>query len=82
VAVSRVQLQVGDGLKRTIAIADRLKMRNKIEHRTVELELDESQIATLLSALAEAGVTYTNINILQPTLEDYFLHMVKKGAGK
>jgi ABC-2 type transport system ATP-binding protein len=82
VSSSRVQLQVGDGMKRTAAIAERLKMAYKIEHRTIELQLDESQIATLLSALAEAGVVYTNINIMQPTLEDYFLHMVKKGAQK
>lgn len=82
VSTSRVQLQVGDGMKRTVAIAERLKMVHKIEHRTIELELDESQIATLLSTLAEAKVIYTNINILQPTLEDYFLHMVKKGANK
>lgn len=78
VTSSRIQLQVGDGMKRTAAIADRLKMNYNIEHRTIELQLDESQIAMLLSALAEAGVIYTNINILQPTLEDYFLHMVKK----
>ncbi|MBS0604442.1 MAG: ABC transporter ATP-binding protein [Verrucomicrobia bacterium] len=80
VSTSRIQLQVGDGMKRTAAVAERLKLKYKIEHRTIELELDESQIAALLSALAEAGVIYTNINILQPTLEDYFLHMVGKGA--
>jgi len=80
VAVSRVQLQVGDGMKRTMAIAERLKMPYKIENRTIELELDESQIAILLSALAQVGVIYTNINILQPSLGDYFLHMVKKGV--
>jgi ABC-2 type transport system ATP-binding protein len=82
VAVSRVHLQVGDGMKRTIGVAERLKMPYKIEHRTIELELDESQIAILLSALAQAGVIYTNINILQPSLGDYFLHMVKKGVQK
>lgn len=80
VATSRIHLQVGDGLKRSVAIAERLNLKYKIEHRSMELELDEGQIAVLLSALAEAGVIYTNINILQPTLEDYFLHMVgRKG---
>lgn len=82
VAVSRIQLQVGDGMKRTVAVAERLNLRYKIEHRTIEFELDESQIAVLLSSLAAAGVIYTNINVLQPTLEDYFLHMVKKGGKK
>ncbi len=78
VATSRVMLQVGDGMKRTIAIAERLKLTYKVEHRSIELSLDESQIAALLTALAEAGVLYTNINIAQPTMEDYFLHMVKR----
>jgi ABC-2 type transport system ATP-binding protein len=79
-ANSRVQLQMGDGLKRCIAIAERLKLKYQVEHRSIELSLDENQIAILLSALAEAGVVYKNINILQPTLEDFFMQMVgKKG---
>jgi len=82
VGTSKVLLNVGDGLKRTIAIAEKLKFPFKVEHRTIELELDEKQIALFLSALAQAGVFYTNIDIVQPTLEDYFLHMVKKGRHK
>lgn len=79
VSTARLQLLVGDGLKRTMKIADNLKLKYKVEHRSIELELDEAEIAKLLSALAEAGVSYTNIAILQPTLEDYFLHMVLSG---
>jgi ABC-2 type transport system ATP-binding protein len=77
VSTSRIQLLVGDGLKRTIRVAENLKLSYRIEHRTIELELDEGQIASFLTALAQAEVVYTNINILQPTLEDYFLHMVE-----
>ena len=58
-------------------IAEKLKLPYTIEHRSIELSLDEAQIAKLLSALATAGVSYTNINIITPTLEDYFLHMVE-----
>jgi ABC-2 type transport system ATP-binding protein len=79
VSTARLQLLVGDGLKRTMKIADNLKLKYKVEHRSIELELDEAEIAKLLSALAEAGVSYTNIAILQPTLEDYFLQMVLRG---
>jgi ABC-2 type transport system ATP-binding protein len=82
VSTSRIRLQVGDGMKRTTAIAERLKLKYTIDHRSIELELDELQIAVLLSAVAEAGVIYTSINILEPTLEDYFLHMVGKGVKK
>jgi ABC-type multidrug transport system ATPase subunit len=79
VSTSRVQLVVGDGMKRTKMIAERLHMPYRVEHRTIELQLDETQIAELLTALAQAGVSYSNINILQPTLEDYFLRMVEEG---
>jgi len=77
VAKSTIQLTVGDGMKRTVMIAEKLKLPYTIEHRSIELSLDEAQIAKLLSALATAGVSYTNINIITPTLEDYFLHMVE-----
>jgi ABC-2 type transport system ATP-binding protein len=78
VSTSRVQLVVGDGMKRTMMIAERLEMPYRVEHRTIELLLDETQIAVLLTALAQAGVSYSNINIIQPTLEDYFLRMVEE----
>lgn len=77
VSTSRIQLLVGDGLKRTISIAESLSLPYKVEHRSIEMELDEAQIAKLLTALAEARVSYTNINISQPTLEDYFLQVVE-----
>ncbi len=77
VSTSRIQLLVGDGLKRTINIAESLSLPYKVEHRSIEMELDETQIAKLLTALAEAKVSYTNIEIFQPTLEDYFLQVVE-----
>jgi ABC-2 type transport system ATP-binding protein len=79
VLTSKVRLQVGDGLKRALAIAIKLQLAHSVDHRTIELELDEKEIAFLLSALAQAGVIYTHIEIVQPTLEDYFLHMSLKG---
>ena len=79
VATCRVQLLVGDGLKRTVNIAEKLKLPYKLDNRTIEFRLDETQIASLLMALAQAGVLYTNINIKHPTLEDYFLHMAGTG---
>lgn len=72
-AASRVQLVVGDGMKRTISIAQKLGLPHTLDHRLIELQLDEVQIAAFLHALAHAGVVYTQIRIVQPTLEDYFL---------
>lgn len=77
VSRSRLQLLVGDGMKRTIHIAENLRLSYAVEHRSIEMKLDEAEIAKLLTALAEAKVSYTNINISQPTLEDYFLQVVE-----
>ncbi len=80
--ICKVTLQVGDGLKRTQSIAKALDLTCKTEHRSIEFELDEEQIAILLSVLAQAGVIYTHIDIRQPTLEDYFLSIAEQGKGE
>jgi ABC-2 type transport system ATP-binding protein len=75
---NRIQLILGDGMKRTIAIVEKLQFPFKVDHRMIEIHLDETEITKLLSALTKADVNYTNIRIFEPTLEDYFLKMVKK----
>ncbi len=77
-ARSKVELVIADGVEKALHIADELKMSSKVDHRSIQLELDESQIAHYLSALADAKVLYSNINIIQPTLEDFFLKATKQ----
>ncbi len=78
ISTAKVQFNVGDGLKRTIALAQEKKLTYQIKDRWIEIAIDEHKIAELLSALAQAGVWYTEISIDKPTLEDYFLHVAKK----
>lgn len=75
----RVDLMIGDGLKRAIAYAQNQGLVYMLHGRTIEIEIDEQSIAHLLQALAGFGVHYTEIGIKKPSLEDYFLHLVKKG---
>jgi len=77
-AKSRVELIIADGVEKAVGIAGRLQMKAQADHRCVQLELDESQIATFLSALAEEKVIYSNITIKQPTLEDFFLQATRE----
>lgn len=72
-AHSKMELIVADGLEEAERVADLLQLSVRVDHRTLSLELDETQIAHFLSALADAKVFYSNINIVQPTLEDFFL---------
>lgn len=81
VASSKIELVIGDGMKRAVAAAQALKLSHNVDHRLLQIQVDEGQIATLLNALAEMKVAYTHINIIQPTLTDYFLH-VASGSKK
>lgn len=78
VSTTRVHLVVGDGLKRTIAYAQTHKLPHVIQERWIAIEVDEHKIAELLTGLAHAGVSYSQIWIEKPSLEDYFLHVAQQ----
>ncbi|MBI5620777.1 hypothetical protein HY949_03295 [Candidatus Gottesmanbacteria bacterium] len=70
---SRVQLMMTDGQKRTVAFAKRAGFVVSANGRFVTIDVDEDDIAYLLTGLAEKGVQYRQITIDKPTLEDYFI---------
>ncbi|HEX2583172.1 MAG TPA: ABC transporter ATP-binding protein [Chlamydiales bacterium] len=78
VSTFRLTLVITDGMKRTIHLAEEAKLPYKIEHRSIQISLDEKEIPSFLNAIMEQRVDYTNVRIEEPTLEDYFL----KIAGK
>ncbi len=73
----RVQLMMKDGQKRTVAFAKKSGFGVFEDERFVTIEVDERDIAYLLASLADIGVEYTHISIDKPTLEDYFVQMLK-----
>jgi len=75
VSLSRMRLQVKDGLKRTARFAREQGWQSKTTGREIIVELDEEAIAGFLASLATEGIEYTQISIDKPTLEDYFLSM-------
>jgi ABC-2 type transport system ATP-binding protein len=78
VSIAKVQLNVGDGLKRTIAFAQQQNLPHTLKDRWIEIAIDEHKIADFLTKLAQAEIRYSEISIDKPTLEDYFLHIAKK----
>lgn len=73
VRLSRVNLMIKDGAKRTMAFAKKSGFKSRQKGRFVVIETDERDIAFLLSGLAESGVEYSEISIDKPTLADYFI---------
>lgn len=74
----RLRLVITDGLKRAISIAEGYSYPYFVDHRMIEVSMEEEQIAQFLHALSQSGVSYVNIKIEEPSLEDFFLQIAKK----
>jgi ABC-2 type transport system ATP-binding protein len=81
-ATSRVELVLSENMHEAVKIVERLNLRFNLEHRTLSLDLDEAHIARVLHELAKSGIFYSGIQIHQPTLEDFFMKMVKGNRTK
>ena len=82
VSTAHVELLIGDGLKRTVKYCDEIGFSHTIDGRSIQIEVDEQDVATLLMELAKIGVHYTQIAIYKPTLEDYFIQAARVGKEK
>lgn len=78
VSAFRVRLVILDGMKRTIAIAEQLGVKYVLDHRSIEVQMDEDEIPGFLHAVSRAEVSYTSIQIEEPSLDDFFLQMAKR----
>lgn len=78
ISTSKVELIIVDGMKRTVELADELQLAYRFDHRWIELEMEEKKIAEFLGRLVRLEVAFSSIQIHQPTLEDYFLKMVRR----
>jgi len=74
----RVNFMMKDGQKRLLAFSQKSGFRATSSGRYVIISVDEQDIAFLLTGLAELGVSYSEISIDKPTLEEYFIKMTKE----
>jgi len=70
---AHMTLRIEDGLKRVTRFCKEQSLEVEISKRDARITIDEQQIATFLILLASEGITYSQIAIDTPTLEDYFL---------
>lgn len=78
VSFYQLRLTIVDGMKRILASLEKQKIPYVNEHRTIQLSLEEKQLPPFLSELIRLGISYTNIQIKEPSLEDYFLKIAEK----
>ena len=76
---ARVHFMMKDGQKRTLSFAKKAGFPARAEGRFVTIDIDEQDIAYLLAGLADLGVSYSEVSIDKPTLEEFF---IKASAGR
>ncbi len=75
---AKLELVVIDGLKRIVRFCSEQGFPCQEQQRAVTVEIPEKQIASFLQLLADHKITYDQISIKKPDLEDYFLAMARK----
>ena len=75
---TRVRFMMKDGAKRTIRFATEAGFSVSAKDRFVIVEIEEEDIAYLLAGMAERGVSYSQISIDKPTLEDFFIEEARE----
>lgn len=81
VSRSRVQLFAPQDLDRLIAYAVEQKLVHTVQEKHIEIIVDEQNIAQLLAGIAARGLTYMQISVEKPTLEDYFVTIARAKNG-
>ncbi len=73
IKLHRLCLTIVDGMKRTQNLAVERGISYEVDNRFITCMLEEKEIPSFLHQLMELKVSYVNIQIIEPTLEDYFL---------
>ena len=74
----RIKLTIVDGMKRMKAMAQNQKLIHRVEEKKFIFSVEEKEIPMFLDALIQSKIHYSNIQIEEPTLEDYFLHIAEE----
>lgn len=76
--ISKINLLIKDGLKRTLEYAQKHNFTASQDGRYLTVEVADRDIVYFLNFLSEKGIVYQEISIQPPTLEDYFLQQGRK----
>jgi len=78
VSNTRVHLTIMEGMENALEYVRHHNLSHTASERELIIEIDEKDIAQLLTGLAHKGIAYCQISIDKPTLEEYFMRIAKK----
>ncbi len=78
VSAHRLRLTITQGMKEAEGIAEKGGITFQVDQHSITCSLDEKEIPSFLYCLMEAKISYADIQIQEPTLEEYFLTIAGK----
>lgn len=75
----RVHLTISSDFESVLSYLREAQLLHVVDGKDLTIELDEQTIAQTLAQLAMRNINYSHISIDKPTLEDYFMSMVRDG---
>lgn len=80
VKISHVKLLITAGIERLVGYLQEKQYVHKTDGAFITIDIEEHQIADLLTYIVAQHITYSQISIDKPTLEDYFLQILQGKA--
>ncbi|MGD0339091.1 MAG: ABC transporter ATP-binding protein [Bacteroidota bacterium] len=78
IQISHIQLLVSKNIRKLRRFCKEKKLQMRSDGRFIIIDINEKQIARLLSDITALGIQYDEISIDQPSLEDYFISTVNR----
>ncbi len=77
-----LSIMVGGQISDCIKYAQEREIKHTVIRSTIEMEVDEQNVAALLMDLKAHSIVYSDLEIKKPSLEDYFLELQRKRKKK
>ncbi|MDO8582948.1 MAG: ABC transporter ATP-binding protein [bacterium] len=74
----KLQLMISQGSDELIKYLNKKGLQAKMDKPYLNIDIPEKQVSNILSEITRKGFEYEEINIEKPSLEDFFLKVVKE----
>lgn len=82
IKISHLELRFDEKLELVVKLIEEKNLNYKKHNKYLTIDIDEMEIPQLLKELMDKKLSYTEISIEKPSLEDFFLQNLKTGVMK
>lgn len=77
-ASCKLRLVLLENVEKVIHLAAKQGHPHTVDHRSIEIEMQEKEIPVFLNILGKEEIVYSGVQIQEPSLDDYFLKIARE----